>query len=93
MPKEKKYRKRKYNDGSIVIYTTTAGQVCTCNNEDDAKLVLNALNHYDQRAHYADLATSVVIDLEMLQSGQWVPDESSCEASINLAVEVRDFLR
>ena len=45
--KSKKYRRRKYADGSTVIYTSAGGAVCVVHNEEDAKTVLDALNTYE----------------------------------------------
>ena len=41
----KEYRKRKYKDGSTVIYTKASGNICECKDEKNAQLVLDALNN------------------------------------------------
>ena len=44
--KNKKFRKRKYKDGTIVIYTKESGAICQCDAEANAQLVLTALNEF-----------------------------------------------
>ncbi len=46
--KVKKYRKRKYNPTSFVIYTKEKGFIAECKTEEDAILVLNALNKSEE---------------------------------------------
>jgi hypothetical protein len=36
--------------------------------------------------------THLIIDLEMLRDGEWIPDEDSCNASIEMALRVREYI-
>lgn len=47
MSVKKKYRKRKYSDGDVVVYTVKGGQVCVCPDVKTAEKVMNALEAYD----------------------------------------------
>ena len=40
------YRRRRYKDGTIVIYSKSAGAICQCTDEANAQLVLNSLNQF-----------------------------------------------
>ena len=44
----KKYRRRKYNFNSYVIFTKDAGFICETKNKEDSKLVVDALNYYHE---------------------------------------------
>ncbi len=39
-----------------------------------------------------ELVQFLIEDLEMLQNGDWVPDDDSCEASISNAEAIKKFL-
>lgn len=34
----------------------------------------------------------LIIDFEMLRDGEWIPDEDSCEASIEMAEKLREYI-
>jgi hypothetical protein len=84
--------RRKYQDGTYVIYTKEQGNICETKDEAYSKLLIDALNMYDQKATYKVLADCLVKDLEMLQDGSWEPDEDSIQASLDNAESIQHYL-
>jgi len=44
------------------------------------------------RSQAFECITHLIIDLEMLRDGEWIPDEESCEASIEMAVKLQEYI-
>lgn len=42
-----KYKRRKYSDGSVVVYTSESGQICITT-EQYSQLIIDALNKADK---------------------------------------------